>query len=271
MKFAIYIISHNRPECETYWKLREMNYTGEIKILIDTTDKYIEQYQKIYKDAVVVFNKDDVELDLMDNLDGPKGIATYSREYCLQLAKEQNLDYVMMIDDDLKDVKYRFGKSGSSKVKNFDKLLDVCFNFMDYVDILTFGTPNDYIGGKNGDFKIGRGANAYLIKMKTNQDFHFKGRYLEDVLTTILYVKVGKIIFKTLSVQFTFDVWQANKKVGKGGCNDIYKDENNYMMMFYPIISNPSSTKMKYVTRRYTACTSYKNVCPMILSSKYKK
>lgn len=271
MKFAIYIISHNRPECETYWKLREMNYTGDIKIIIDTTDKYIKEYQEKYKDLVVIYNKDDIELDLMDNFEGPKGIATYSREYCLQLAKEQNLDYFMMIDDDLKSVKYRFGKSGNCKVKDFDKMLNVCIDFMENIDILTFGTPNDYIGGKNGDYKLGRGANAYLIKMKTNNDFHFKGRYLEDVLTTILYSKMGKVIFKILSIQFTFDVWQANKKIGKGGCNDIYKDENNYMMMFYPVMSNPSSTKMKYVSNRFTACTSYENVCPKIISGRYKK
>ena len=267
--FAIYIISHNRPGCETYWKLKEMKYNGKIKIIIDDTDKYIDQYKKIYKDSVVIYNKDDVDLDLMDNLDEPKGIATYSREYCLQLAKEEQLDYFMMIDDDLKDVKYRFGKSGNKKVTNFNDLIKVCLDFMDNVDILTFGTPNDYIGGKNEDYKLGRGTNSYLIKVSSN--IHFSGRYAEDRITPILYARIGKIILKTLSIQFTFDVWQPNKKITKGGCNDIYKDENNFMMMFYPVINDPSSTIVKLRDNKFTAYTNYKYVCPMILSSKYKK
>lgn len=88
-KFAIYIISHNRPRCDTYFKLRKMGYTKEIKIIIDDTDKYIETYKTIYKDKLVIFNKDEVEVDLFDNQNEPKGIATYSREYCMELAKKR--------------------------------------------------------------------------------------------------------------------------------------------------------------------------------------
>ena len=267
--FAIYIISHNRPRCDTYFKLREMGYTGKIKIIIDDTDKYIETYKNIYKDKLVIFNKDEVEIDLFDNQKEPKGIATYSREYCMVLAKKEHLEYFLMLDDDLKYIKYRKGKSYNKQITNLDIILDHCLDFMKYVDILCFGSGNDYIGGKKYDFKIGRGTNAYLIKVESN--IHFKGRYSEDRITPILYSTIGKLIFKTTQLQFVFDIWQPNKKILKGGCNDIYKDENNYMMMFYPVISSPSSTYSKYKNGKYVASTNYINVCPKIISSKFRK
>lgn len=268
-KFAIYIISHNRPECETYYKLRQMGFNGVIKIILDNTDKYIEQYIDKFKDQLIIYNKNNIKIDLMDNFEGPKGIATYSREYCMQLAKEEGLDYVLMLDDDLKDIKYRYGKSGSKKVEHLDDIFNACLEFMENIDILTFGTSNDYIGGKSEDYKIGRGTNAYLIKVNSN--IHFKGRYSEDRITPVLYAQIGKIIIKILSLQFIFDVWQPNKKAKQGGCNDIYKDENNYMMMFYPVISSPSNTISKNKNGQYIACTNYRNVCPKILNERYKK
>ena len=268
-KFSIFIISHNRPNCDTYYKLRLMGYSGDIKIIIDDKDKCIDTYKHIFKDRVIVYNKDKVNVDLMDNQKEPKGIATYSREYCIELAKEMNLDYFLMLDDDLKDIKYRKGKSESHKISNLDAILDHCLDFMKYVDILCFGSGNDYIGGKNDDFKIGRGTNAYLIKVKS--DIHFKGRYSEDRITPVLYSMMGKLIFKTTQLQFIFDVWQPKKKVLKGGCNDIYKNENNYMMMFYPVISSPGNTYSKYKQGKYVACTNYKYVCPKIISSRYKR
>ncbi len=270
-KFSIYIISHNRPQCDTYWRLKEMGYKGDIKIIIDDTDKYIDHYKKIYKEQLEIFNKDDIEVDLCDNLTEPKGIATYSREYCMVLAKKEHLDYILMLDDDLKYVDYRVGKSDTVKIKKIDEILNSCIEFIDNtcIDILTFGSGNDYIGGKKEEFRIGRGTNAYLIKVKS--DIHFRGRYAEDRITPIYYGRLGKLIFKILRIQFVFDIWQPRKKILKGGCNDIYKDENNYMMMYYPIICDPSSTFIKYMNGKYIASTNYKYVCPMILSSKYKK
>lgn len=268
-KFAIYIISHNRPECETYYRLRQMGFTGSIKIILDNTDKCIEQYINNFKDQLIIYNKENVDIDLMDNFDEPKGIATYSREFCMQLAKEEGLDYVLMLDDDLKDIKYRYGKSGNKRVKDLDSIFNVCLEFMENIDILTFGTSNDYIGGKNGEYKIGRGTNAYLIKVSSN--IHFKGRYSEDRITPVLYAQTGKVIIKILSLQFLFDVWQPNKKIKQGGCNDIYKDENNYVMMFYPVMSSPSNTISKYKNGQYVAHTNYRNVCPKIIDERYKK
>lgn len=269
-KFAIYIISHNRPECETYYKLRNMGFTGNIEIIIDDTDNYIKEYEQRFDNQIRIFNKDDVDIDLMDNFDGPKGIATYSREYCMELAKKEGLDYILMLDDDLKDIKYRINKSDSYKITNLDYVFEKCLQFMtNGIDILTFGTSNDYIGGKSEEFKIGRGTNAYLINVNSN--IHFKGRYSEDRIMPILYSKIGKVIFKILRIQFVFDVWQPNKKARKGGCNEIYDKKNNYAMMFYPVISSPDSTFSKYNNKQYVASTNYRNVCPKIISGRYKK
>lgn len=269
--FVVYIISHNRPRCDTYYKLKMLGYTGRINIIIDNKDKYIDQYLKLYGDCIKIFDKDKIDIDLMDNLEEPKGIATYSREYCMQLAKQENEDYILMLDDDLKDIRYRVGKSDSKRVSNLDKILKECIDFIDNtnIDILTFGTENDYIGGKGGEFKIGRGTNAYLIKVKS--DIHFKGRYAEDRIMPVYYSTIGKLIFKILRIQVIFDVWQPHKKTSTGGCNDIYKDENNYMMSFYPVISNPGCSFIKRKNNKYMASSNYKNICPKILSNKYKK
>ena len=118
-KFAVYIISHNRPECDTYYKLRNMGFTGNIEVIIDKDDKYITTYQNIFKNHLRIYDKDKVDIDLMDNLEEPKGIATYSREYCMELAKEEGFEYILMLDDDLKDIKY-----------SHEKINDYIFNFM---------------------------------------------------------------------------------------------------------------------------------------------
>lgn len=270
-EFSIYIISHNRPNCDTYFKLRKLGFIGNIIVIIDYTDKHIETYKSLYKDKLRIFDKDKIKIDLMDNFNEPKGIATYAREYCMQLSKEENQDYILMLDDDLIDIKYRYGKSGQKCIKNINDVFNECIEFMENsnIDILTFGSQNDYIGGKSKEFNIGRGTNAYLIKTKSN--IHFRGRYSEDRIMPIYYSMLGKFIFKILRIQFIFNVWTPKKKKLKGGCNDIYKDGVNFLMMFYPIISNPSNTFIKKYKGVYKASTNYKYACPKIISYKYKK
>ena len=274
--FAILIISHERPECSTYSFLREHGYTGKIVILIDDKDACIDEYKEKYKEQVVVFDKDKVELDLMDNFDGPKSIATYAREQCMVVAKEQNLDCFIMIDDDLKNIKLRKGKSVTKKISNLDDIFDNCVDYLmqTKLDVLGFGTDEDYIGGKSDDFKLGIATNIYLIKVNSN--IHFRGRYTEDRIMFLEGQQIGKAIMKTTKIHTSFNVWRSDKKTNKGGCQDAYGIDKTYQMYFYPVIATPNISFIRVSDilvngeQRVTSTTK-RHSFPKIISGRYKK
>ena len=130
-KFAVFILSHGRPNnVWTYKLLRNSGYTGEIYIILDDTDKKIDEYKKNF-DNVIVFSKEEIakKFDCGDNFND-KAAVVYARNASFEIAKNLELDYFMEYDDDYKTAHFRLYKYGTPKpIKNLDNLFSALVEF----------------------------------------------------------------------------------------------------------------------------------------------
>lgn len=249
--FAVMIISHGRPECQTFQVLKSSGYTGKIYIICDDEDAKLEQYKSIYGDIIRVFHKDDSEFDIGDNFKGPNQVCVFAKNECLKYAKELGLKYMLMMDDDLSSLVYRYnnqGKLESKKVNNFDDLLELLFDFLDSVDRLTcisFGRVMDYMGGVNGNYSniLNFSYNSFLFRV--DKIFAQKGRIMEDAIWNVENIHNGYLNFVQKNVQASYEVWgHKSKNSQSGGMVEIYQESKKYQQNFYPVLFNPN---MRYL------------------------
>jgi hypothetical protein len=107
-KYAVFILTHGRPNSQkTLNLLRKCNYTGQIYLLCDDEDTTLEQYKQNYGDIVLVFSKRDYydKVDIMDNFPDNK-TPVFARHACFDFAKQLDLDYFIMLDDDYTGIEY---------------------------------------------------------------------------------------------------------------------------------------------------------------------
>ena len=67
--YAVFIISHKRPEVKTLETLKKLGYSKDYFIVVDDKDPTIPQYQELYGDHVLIFSKEELikEEDTIDN------------------------------------------------------------------------------------------------------------------------------------------------------------------------------------------------------------
>ena len=126
-KFAVFILSHGRPDnVITYRTLRSHGYTGKIYIIVDDEDKTIDQYKQEFKNEVIVFSKKDYEnkFDIMDNFEGNK-VIVYARNACYDIARNLELDYFFEYEDDYTCFQHRFIEGDVLKGKKIEILDNV--------------------------------------------------------------------------------------------------------------------------------------------------
>lgn len=273
--FAIFIISHERADRQlTYNLLRRCNYTGKIYIVVDDEDKELELYHELYPDELIVFSKDEMLKDGVDTVDNfrNKKTALLPSNFCFEYAKSLRLDYFLKLDDDLRDLMYRYvdeGKLKASKFTRMDDIMAVLIDFMEKtkVDCLSFGNAGSYIGGANGRFKekIGRN-NAGSFLFKTDTDIRFLGTRQEDYNIVAKYSQVGRLFFEILDLCIT----TSQRGDNKGGCAEDYKDTGMYVVNFYSIIVAPSCTKIGF-KKDFNIRRNYNAMCPKIINERWKK
>ena len=190
---AVFIMVHGRPKrMKTYDTLRKHGYTGKIFLVADDLDETRSEYQEIYKDEVLVFDKKKAakELDAGDN-SGDLRSTLFSSNTIPKLAKEQGYKYFFIMCDDYDRWGYKFDselKYKDNKVKNLDKLFAHLLEFYKSIPAKTvaFAQGGDFIGGRKSKYikqlKLQRKAmNTFFCS--TERPFKFLGRLNEDVTT----------------------------------------------------------------------------------------
>lgn len=277
--FAVIIISHGRPECHTWQVMRECGYNGKMFVLIDDGDKTKDEYLARYKDCLRIFHKE-VDFDIMDNFSGPNGIATFARNAVWKVARDEQLKYFLMLDDDLKSIRYRHPEEGrliGSRIHNFDAVLIAMVEYMEVcgVDLMGFGGVSDYIGGLSSFVrKEGKPAcyNAYLFR--TDLFREFKGRYTEDLIMLHEAWRDGLKIVCFTPIQMVFDFWEPKKKEKniQGGCQSAYQSNNGYVVRWYGVMVAPSYVKLKQgKSGDFASGADHSAYAPRIVSEKYRK
>ena len=277
--FAIFILSYGRANnIYTLNSLKDSNYTGKYYIVVGDDDPTINEYKRLYKDNLLIFNKKEIgkTFDLCD-MGGSDKVIVYARNYCFKIAKELGLKYFAQFDDDYTSFEYRYDNGEKLKImksKEFDEIINIFIDFLEDTGAMTvaFGQGGDFIGGKESQLfksKIKRKAmNSFFCK--TDSPFQFFGRINEDVNMYTHYGSIGKKIFTVADCSLVQKQTQKNK----GGMSDTYNQNGTYVKSFYTVMTNPSCTKIFAMDTTHTRIhhkVNWNCAVPKIISDKYKK
>lgn len=276
--FAVFILSHGRANnVRTLKTLDEGGYTGETIIICDNEDDQIEDYKKLGK-KVIVFNKV-AAMEYTDTEDNFKDhrLVVYARNTCHQIAKNEGIDYFLVLDDDYTEFAFKYvdsKKLKSKKVKDLDALFDNTIKFLEESNALTvtFAQGGDFIGGaENGNLEKGLGRKAMnSFFCKTDRPFKFTGSTNEDVNAYITLGQQGKLLFTVYKVVIEQGKTQSNA----GGLTDIYLDNGTYVKSFYSVICQPSCARVAIMNSNHPRIHHkilWNNCCPKILNKRWKK
>ena len=162
--FCAFILTHGRAEnVKTYNVLRDQNYTGMIRLVVDDEDADLPRYREIYGSEVIVFSKDEAKklFDPMDNFNERRTI-TFARNICWKLAESLNVKNFVELDDDYSIFGFRYNRKRQFITDKAAQDLDAVFDC--FVDFLN-ATPTTFIAmAQNGDF-IGGGKSVLCTKI----------------------------------------------------------------------------------------------------------
>ena len=135
--FAVFILTHGRADnVETMKALKKGGYTGKWYMILDNEDDTEDKYRENFgDDHIIVFDKQKAyeNTDTMDNFNEHRAII-YARNESFRIAKELGLKYFLMLDDDYKEIDYRYeeGKKLAAKpAKEMDRLFEDMIQFLD--------------------------------------------------------------------------------------------------------------------------------------------
>ena len=280
--FVAFILTHGRPtKVYTYNSLRRAGYTGQIKIIIDDTDKTKDQYIEKYGDDVIVFDKKAIAktFDQGDNFNDMRAII-YARNATFEIAKNLGIKYFIQLDDDYTAWSFRFDDKfefivNDVKIKNLDRVFNALLDFYKNTNIssIALAQNGDYVGGE-----LSAMAQAVMLKRKcmnsficsTERPFKFVGRINEDVNTYTRQASTGLLMFTINQVSLKQKQTQSNS----GGMTELYLDSGTYVKSFYSVMYSPSCVTVKLMhtsNSRLHHSVKWKNAVPVILSENFKK
>ena len=273
--YAVFIISHKRPEVETLKALEKSGYQGEYFIVIDDTDPTIEEYKSRYGEHLLVFNKEEIwkNTDTIDNFK-TMTCCTYPRNYCIKAAREKGYKYLINFDDDIKGFSIRFEKNNKLASKNIS---DINFVFEKYIEFLKTSNFNclgfilstKLIGGLKNSIAKNKfyhtPMNSFILK--ANSDY-FSGTSFEDVVYSIRENNVGRITCAIMPVV----LYPSPVLTSKGGMAETYAVQNEFTQYFRVKIVNPSAITIKVDSSgKVTTQTHEAFFVPKIMNERWKK
>lgn len=286
---TIFILSHNRVEsCPTLSILDKLNYNGIIKIVVDNEDQQLYEYRNKYKEKLLVFNKNSM-MGIVDTAFSKdtiiKSSPIYARVFIDLYAMQYNLGDYIVLDDDIKNFKFRVPKGDSLPtypIGDFNKLLSYLFNFMKNKNIyaLSFAHQGMFIGGvKSFDEEkiMGKRVASNVWLLNSNKPFTWQTIFYDDYNSCLLNGQKGKLIFTIpfISTEMEKQGGQvcSSKQLKDNGMGEAYQKTTQLQRCLYSIIVCPSSCTVKEVKRegnwwvRLNKDTQF----PKIVSDRFKK
>ena len=280
--FVVFIISHGRPDnVVTYKTLRTHGYTGDIRIVVDNTDKTVSRYQDSFPGEVLVFDKPAIAktTDQGDNFNNLR-TTTHARNACFDLAGQLGREFFLVLDDDYPQFQYRFD-SNMDYVTKECVVLDLVFaSVVDFlektnrVSAIALAQGGDFIGGSGNEkaqsIKLSRKCmNSFFCT--TRRRFKFFSRLNEDVNTYVNLGTRGYLFFTTNQISLV----QAQTQTSTGGMTEAYLDSGTYVKSFYSVMYCPSAAKISRMgdrgNYRIHHHISWRNVAPKILREDIRK
>ena len=273
--YAVFIISHKRPEVETLKALTGAGYTGEYFIVVDDKDSTIEEYKSRYGEHVLVFSKEKM-LEETDTIDNYRilNAAVYAMNYCIKYSREKGYKYIAIFDDDTKKIGIRYeseGKLKSADIKNFDKVLDLYISFLETSNFLcvSFLPAARLIGGLKSEIwrkkEYSNVANIFIIR---TDGPYFQGSLYQDLTYSVFNNYRGKLVKAVLPVVYYQEPPENNLN---GGLAETYTKYSKYTSIFHTVIACPSAVHIKARKDDIQIIAHKDAYVPKILGETWKK
>lgn len=278
--FAVFILTHGRADnVATIKALRRGGYSGKWYMVIDNEDADAGKYRENFgADHVIMFDKQAAydRADTMDNFNNHRAII-YARNESFRIARDMGLTYFLMLDDDYKEIDFRYadGKRLAAKpARNLDRIFESMLRFLDAsgAETVAFAQGGDFVGGlEGGNFKKGilrKAMNSLFCR--ADRPIDFRGTMNEDVTTYTTLGSRGKLFFTLCAMC----VIQIPTQSLDGGMTEAYLETGTYVKTFYSVMAMPSCIKVSMMYskhRRIHHRIDWERCVPKILNEKYRK
>ena len=243
--FCIFIMSHERVD-----KIKIPRSDFNFYVVVDDADKDLEKYKKKFKNKLLIFNKkqyfnksDSASLESW----GYKG-QVFAYNFCLDFAKQNNIKYFLLLDDDYNNYQLRYKQKFKLKCKiiktSIDEYILQTVNFLhncERVTAVAWSQGGDY----TGSVQWRKLMNA--IFCSSDRLFRFVGFQNEDVCT---YTHLGNKGYLFLTLKNPM-VQQQQTQKNSGGFTEIYKKYGTYFKSIFAILFMPSAVKISTMGNKY--------------------
>lgn len=278
MKFAIFIISHNRADrVETYTTLKNAGCTENVYVVIDNEDSDMVEYQKRFSGQLLVFDKQQY-IDAADTftVDKIRANPLFARNAVENFAKLMELDVFACFDDDITSLRYRWIEDDKIKsMKIHYTLSDAIQNYMQYIVDVGIATTSFvfsmfFVGGISGlDERVSNYRETWQIHIRNaHRPIEWVGSAMnEDHITELITSKRGDIWWAMPFI--CYDAIPMDKL--KGGGKPVYEAISSINRALVATVALPDCCEPKYSHGKIRIHQNREVTYPQIISSRYKK
>lgn len=270
---TIYIISKNRPECNTAKILTELKYPGKWFICCQEDEEFLADYIENWgEDKVLTYDyyEEVKNLDLFDIFDGLHYGCSPARNGANTLAKENGEKRYWISDDDI----YYFQESYSYKdsykiIRDGDRIYRILKKFSTLadnadLDCIALGSNNNYFSTDRYSIRYDC---LYLINKKTESELKYNSRLTEDVIYAILAYHIPRYLNLRFNM-FVTKRLEENKPLDvktEGGLEAVYNEHDSLHYASYVLLANPLTKVRKTTKGDYITYGKMNNLAPKIL------
>ena len=291
--FAIFIPSYDRCEMlidKTLHMLKKYNYSGKWFVVVDDNDPQLKTYkEKIPEEHLLIFHKPDY-YDYYDTCFNKKNIEAklYPVAFIDSIIDKLKLNYYMIIDDDMKELVFRYDNNNQLLQKNvssitFENFLNLYIDFLDMTcyTMISIDSNAKLMGGlKSEIFKFGYKydlLSIYILK-NLNDRYKFCNLLHDEASSLQLNALNGRY---TIMLPYVFFVNDTLKNYYKdrndGGCSSQYNTYGisiSYIKEMALLMTNPNCIellKLKNDDKILYTRKNKKNYYPKIIDGRWKK
>ena len=273
--FAVLILTHGRANDQvTFHELEKRGYSGNAYLVIDDLDEQRAEYERLYGDSVIVFDKREYAklVDTMTTDDELRSVV-FARNAAYDIADDLGLSYFAMFDDDLSQFTFRYVKGGrlvSAPVTDFDALFESMVGFLETTGVtsLNIASSGALIGGLAGAYGNGM---CWSISgapvVRAGDRLRFIGVLNEDVNATLLGANSGQLVLELYSVT----KGTPQRGTNDGGNHELYTENKQYVREFYSMLVHPSGMRIIVSKDGASLRKSKALLYPKIVSGRWKK
>ena len=276
---TVFILTHGRPNTQLTLKmLREYEYSGKIFLVLDDTDKTIQQYIDNYgAENLIIFNKNHYINSVETVTNSPKyACILYAKAAVEDIAQSMGLKSFIIADDDLTGIRFRYeneGKLASKKIgKNFNKVIAYLNEMMLSTNITALSPlyTSFFIGGVGAlnPSHIESARFTYIFVLRNaSHKVEWLADYGEDNITSFEQNKQG---YLQLGIPYLQEDSVSPTVRLEGGMSETYATDT-FALCMRCIVVEPAYISTQWYNGKYVPKIQRKNSLPKIISGRYKK